>query len=159
MNNRRFLEISILSAALFLVGCDNQQQTSQPASESPAVEPVAVTASDSLYRAAGQGTTPGDWDAYGADIGSTKYTPLAQIDADNIDNLEIIWRRPALDEYYLNINPQQRYSNTWNAAPVVKNGVAYVTNGVGLVEAFDPGTGETIWFCLLYTSPSPRDRG
>ena len=145
MNNRRFLEISILSAALFLVGCDNQQQTSQPASESLAVEPVAVTASDSLYRAAGQGTTPGDWDAYGADIGSTKYTPLAQIDADNIDNLEIIWRRPALDEYYLNINPQQRYSNTWNAAPVVKNGVAYVTNGVGLVEAFDPGTGETIW--------------
>ena len=145
MNNRRFLEISILSAALFLVGCDNQQQTSQPDSESLAVEPVTVTASDSLYRAAGQGTTPGDWDAYGADIGSTKYTPLAQIDADNIDNLEIIWRRPALDEYYLNINPQQRYSNTWNAAPVVKNGVAYVTNGVGLVEAFDPGTGETIW--------------
>ena len=90
MNNRRFLEISILSAALFLVGCDNQQQTSQPASESLAVEPVTVTASDSLYRGAGQGTTPGDWDAYGAAIGSTKYTPLAQIDADNIDNLETV---------------------------------------------------------------------
>ena len=91
------------------------------------------------------GTTPGEWDAYGADTGATKYTALDQIDAGNVQQLEIAWRRPALDASYLELNPQQRYTNSWNGTPLVKNGVAYITNGVGLVEAFDPGTGETIW--------------
>ncbi|NKB35166.1 MAG: PQQ-binding-like beta-propeller repeat protein [Pseudomonadales bacterium] len=145
MNNRRILEIFTLGSILFLVGCDNQQQSSQPTGEASSAEPAAVASAEPQYRAAGQGTTAGDWDAYGADIGSTKYTPLAQINADNINDLEIAWRRPALDEYYVNLNPNQRYSNTWNAAPIVKNGVAYVTNGVGLVEAFNPGSGETVW--------------
>ena len=91
------------------------------------------------------GAQDGGWQAFGADTGSTKYTPLDQIDADNVNDLEIVWRRPALDQSFVDINPNQRYSTSWNAAPLVVDGVAYVTNGVGLVEAFDPGTGETIW--------------
>ena len=92
-----------------------------------------------------RGAQDGGWQAFGADTGSTKYTPLDQIDADNVNDLEIVWRRPALDQSFVDINPNQRYSTSWNAAPLVVDGVAYVTNGVGLVEAFDPGTGETIW--------------
>ena len=145
MYKRRIPEILTLSLSLFLVACGNQEQDSQANSQPPATETPAVVEAEPQYRPAGQGTSAGDWDAYGADIGSTKYTPLTQINAGNVNDLEIVWRRPALDEYYVNLNPQQRYSNTWNAAPVVKNGVAYVTNGVGLVEAFDPGSGETIW--------------
>ena len=141
--SRALTRTIILCPVLFVLGCDNQEQSSQAPAQANSNQ--EVTSSSSPYQQAGQGTTPGEWDAYGADIGSTKYTPLDQINADNIDQLEIAWRRPALDEYYVNINPRQRYSNTWNAAPIVKNGVAYVTNGVGLVEAFDPGTGETIW--------------
>lgn len=95
--------------------------------------------------AAQHGTTTGDWDAYGADNGATKYTALDQINSDNVNDLEIVWRRPALDASYLELNPQQRYTNSWNGTPLVKNGVAYISNGVGLVEAFDPATGETIW--------------
>ena len=149
MKLRRILDrkTCLLAICLFVAGCDSQEQSSQqapdPASMNDSTE--SAIADSTQYPQAGKGTTAGDWDAYGADIGSTKYTPLDQIDANNIDDLEIVWRRPALDEYYVNINPQQRYSNTWTAAPIVKNGVAYVTNGVGLVEAFDPGTGETIW--------------
>ena len=92
-----------------------------------------------------RGAQDGGWQAFGADTGSTKYTPLDQIDADNVNDLEIVWRRPALDQSFVDINPNQRYSTSWNAAPLVVDGVAYITNGVGLVEAFDPGTGETIW--------------
>lgn len=91
------------------------------------------------------GSTPGDWDAYGADKGATKYTALDQINASNVGQLEIAWRRPALDASYLQLNPDQRYTNSWNGTPLVKNGVAYITNGVGLVEAFDPASGRTIW--------------
>jgi quinoprotein glucose dehydrogenase len=103
----------------------------------------ALSLSSSLL--AQQGAQDGGWQAFGADTGSTKYTPLDQIDADNVNDLKIVWRRPALDQSFVDINPNQRYSTTWNAAPLVVDGVAYVTNGVGLVEAFDPGTGETIW--------------
>ncbi|MBT6057734.1 MAG: PQQ-binding-like beta-propeller repeat protein, partial [Gammaproteobacteria bacterium] len=53
--------------------------------------------------------------------------------------------RPALDQYYTDLNPDQRFSANLIAAPIVKNGVGYYPNGVGLVEAFNPGTGETIW--------------
>ena len=75
----------------------------------------------------------------------TKYSPLGQINADNVDDLEIVWRRPGLDPSYLEINPNQRTSANHVATPIMRNGVGYVPNGVGLVEAFNPGTGETIW--------------
>jgi len=33
-----------------------------------------------------------EWKTYGADGWSTKYSPLAQIDAGNVDRLRIAWR-------------------------------------------------------------------
>ena len=91
------------------------------------------------------GARGGEWQVFGADLGSTKYTPLDQINSDNVGDLKIAWRRPALDEYYLSLNPEQRFSDNYIALPLVIDGVAYIPNGVGLAEAFNPGTGETIW--------------
>ena len=97
------------------------------------------------FQAAALGADGGEWQAYGGGLGSTKYTALDDINLDNVGDLQVIWRRPALDQKYLNINPNQRYTSNWNAAPLIIDGVGYITNGVGLVEAFHPGTGETIW--------------
>ena len=97
------------------------------------------------FQRAGQGARDGEWQAYGGDTGSTKYTALDGINVENVADLEVVWRRPGLDQQYLDINPNQRYTTNWNAAPLIINGVGYVTNGVGLVEAFHPGTGETLW--------------
>ena len=95
--------------------------------------------------AATQGAQDGNWQAYGGDIGNTKYSPLADIDAGNVADLEIAWRRPALDPYYASLNPNQRFSSNYVAAPVVIDGIAFIPNAVGLVEAFDAATGTTIW--------------
>jgi glucose dehydrogenase len=39
---------------------------------------------------AGQsGTTSGEWRTYGGDLGSTRYAPLDQINADNFNKLEV----------------------------------------------------------------------
>lgn len=92
-----------------------------------------------------RGAADSEWPYYGADAGMTKYSPLDQITADNVSELEIVWRRPGLDASYLAINPNQRTSANHVAAPIVRGGVAYAPNGVGLVEAFDPGNGETVW--------------
>ena len=91
------------------------------------------------------GTQDGNWQAYGGDIGNTKYSPLADIDASNVADLEIAWRRPALDPYYASLNPNQRFSSNYVAAPVVIDGIAFIPNAVGLVEAFDAATGATVW--------------
>ena len=37
------------------------------------------------------GATGGEWRSYGGDTGSTKYSPLDQITADNFSDLELAW--------------------------------------------------------------------
>jgi len=125
---------------------------SEPDGQATAAAPGEAKASQDAtdrvtngFQAAGLGADGGEWQAYGGGLGSTKYTALDDINLDNVGDLQVIWRRPALDQKYLNINPNQRYTSNWNAAPLIIDGVGYITNGVGLVEAFHPGTGETIW--------------
>ena len=95
--------------------------------------------------AAQQGATDGQWRAFAADIGATKYSSVDQINKDNVVNLRIAWRRPAVDQSILDKVPGLRYGDFFGATPLMVEGVLYSPNGVGLVEAFDPGTGETIW--------------
>jgi len=95
--------------------------------------------------AAQQGATDGQWRAFAADIGATKYSSVDQINKDNVVNLRSAWRRPAVDQSILDKVPGLRYGDFFGATPLMVEGVLYSPNGVGLVEAFDPGTGETIW--------------
>ena len=48
---------------------------------------VAVTVVPS-----GQSPVKGEWRAYAADLASTRYSPLDQINAGNFDTLEVAWR-------------------------------------------------------------------
>lgn len=139
----RFPKImGFLCTAALLAACGPQQET--PATSEPAPQ-IEAEADQVAAATSTQTSREGEWGAFGADVGNTKYTDLDQIDASNVTGLEIAWRRPALDQYYRDLNPQQRYTSTWTSAAVVRNGIGYIPNGVGLVEAFNPGTGETIW--------------
>ena len=44
-----------------------------------------------------RGTRNGKWRSYNGDSGSTKYAPLHQISKDNVAQLRIARRRPAVD--------------------------------------------------------------
>ena len=92
-----------------------------------------------------QGAAGGQWRAYAADLGATKYSPLDQIDAGNVDRLRIAWTRPTVDRSILDVVPNLGYGNANRATPLMVDGVLYAPNAVGLVEAWDPATGETIW--------------
>jgi len=87
----------------------------------------------------------GEWRAYGGDAGSTKYAPLDQIDRDNVGTLRIAWRRPSLDPAIRAREPALAVSPNFRATPLMVRGLLYSPNSVGLVEAFHPGTGETVW--------------
>ena len=86
-----------------------------------------------------------EWRYYGSDRAFTRYAPLDQIDRANVSGLEVVWRRPGVDTSYLEAYPGLRPGAYNRSTPIIVDGVLYSPNAVGLVEAFDPGTGRTLW--------------
>ena len=97
------------------------------------------------HASAQDGAADGEWRVYGADLGATKYSALDQISKDNVGNLQVAWTRPTVDQSILDIVPDLAYGNSNRSTPLMVDGVLYVPNAVGLVEAFHAGTGETVW--------------
>ena len=98
---------------------------------------LLVVAAASL--AAQYGTTNGEWRSYAGDPGSTKYSPLDQINKDNAKNLRIAWRFKT-DNY--GVRPNYNMQVT----PLVVNGVMYAQAGMRrAVVAINPETGEQLW--------------
>ena len=89
------------------------------------------------------GTADGEWRYWAGDAGSTRYAPLDQIDASNVEDLEIAWRWQARN---FGPTPEGYYRVT----PLYANGVLYATAGFRRAAvAIDPATGETLWMYRL----------
>ena len=85
--------------------------------------------------AAQQGATDGQWRYYGGGPGGTAYSPLDQIDATNVGDLEIAGRWAARNQ-----EPRPEVKNS--TTPVMVYGVLYATAGSRRnVVALDAGTG------------------
>jgi quinoprotein glucose dehydrogenase len=102
------------------------------------------------------GAQDGEWRDHSGDKGSTKYSPLEQIDAQNVGSLHIAWRRSAVADELRAGNPDLRFGNNFRSTPLMVGGVLYASNGVGLVEAFDPASGQTVWVQQLPEGPRAR---
>ena len=101
----------------------------------------------------------GDWPFYGGDVRATKYSPLDQITAANVKNLRIAWRHPAIPAAIAEKYPElvaelpgreknllnDESRNNFESTPLMIGGVLYAANGMGLVEAINPVTGEMVW--------------
>ena len=106
---------------------------------------LALVALASTLGSAQQGARDGEWRWHSGDLGSTKYSPLGQITRENVARLRIAWRRLAVDRSLSGKVPNFTFSHDFRATPLMIDDVLYSPNGVGLVEAFDPGTGKTLW--------------
>ncbi len=93
------------------------------------------------------------WSHYQGDT-FQRYSSLRQIDAGNVSDLEIVWRRPGiapgLQAAFPDLEPPVYHKST----PILVDGVLYASNAVGLVEAWDPANGRTIW---VQPVPSPDE--
>ena len=119
------------------------QRTTEP---SPTVGVLAsVLVVGVAATAIAQNGTTGEWRVHGGDSGFTRYAALDQINAETVNDLEIVWRRGAVDSSLHARWPDLQYSNQLRSTPVMVDGVLYASNGIGMVEAFDPATGETVW--------------
>src|SRR5438034_11039134 len=82
------------------------------------------------------GAKDGEWRSYAGDVGSTRYSPLDQIDASNFGKLEVAWR---FKTDSLGPRPEYQFEST----PLMVKGVVYSTGGSRrAVVALDAGTGE-----------------
>ncbi len=85
------------------------------------------------------GPRDGEWRYYGGDAGSTRYSPLDQINRDNVADLQVAWRWRAD-----NFGPQPEFN--YRTTPLMVDGVLYATAGYRRTAvAIDAGTGETLW--------------
>ena len=85
---------------------------------------------------------PGDWRTINRDLAATRYSPLDEINRDNVATLAQAW------SYTL--------ATGSTAVPLVIDGVMYVPSG-GQVLALDAGTGEEVWtYALPDDTPSFR---
>jgi quinoprotein glucose dehydrogenase len=85
------------------------------------------------------GAKNGEWRTYGGDLGSTRYSPLDQINAGNFKDLEVAWR---FKTDSLGPRPEFNFQST----PIMVNGVVYTTAGTRrAVVALDAATGEMLW--------------
>ena len=106
----------------------------------------------SIQPAAAQyGAVDGEWRSYAGDNGSTKYSPLDQIDADNFGDLRIAWRWRSVDAN-VDLDALRRGGNDrpisirgLQATPLMIDGVLYLTTALYQAAAVDAGTGETLW--------------
>ena len=99
----------------------------------------------SLEEAQAQGN--GQWSVQQADKGASHYSPLDQIDRDNIDNVGVAWYWESVDEELRNENARvgDIGRNPYKATPLMVDGVLYTITSLGQIAAIHPGTGETLW--------------
>ena len=76
---------------------------------------------------------PGDWLMIRRDYQASDYSPLTQVTRDNVKDLQLVFRHPMNE------------GGTNQPAPIVPNGVIYLANTGGIIQAIDGATGKVIW--------------
>jgi quinoprotein glucose dehydrogenase len=87
----------------------------------------------------------GEWRYFGGDKAFTRYSPLDQINRDNVKQLQVVWRRPAVDDKLKQAFPDLNVGSYLRSTPIMIDGMLYTQDAHGFVSAFDPGSGATIW--------------
>lgn len=97
-----------------------------------------------------RGTENGEWRYWGGDEGSSRYSPLDQINAENAAELEVAWRWKAA-----NYGPEPDF--IYRATPLKVGDKLFTVAGTRrAVVAIDPGTGETLWMWRMRDNPRWR---
>jgi quinohemoprotein ethanol dehydrogenase len=76
---------------------------------------------------------PGNWLAYGRTYEEQRFSPLTQINAENVSELGLAWSKD------MGTNRAQE------STPIVVDGIMYFTSSWSRVFAVDPVTGESLW--------------
>jgi len=82
------------------------------------------------------------WPTWGGDAGGQKYSPLTQINRDNVVRLERAWTYHTGDISDGSVYPTR---SSFEGTPILVDGVLYLTTPFGRCVALDPETGTELW--------------
>lgn len=100
---------------------------------------VAVVFGALLANADEPGTANGEWHQYTGDMKGSRYSPLDQINADNFEDLELVWS-------FETKNLGARAEYTYEVTPLMVDGIVYAVGGTRRAAfALDAETGELMW--------------
>jgi len=85
-----------------------------------------------------------DFPAYGGNKANNRYSPLTQINADNVKNLKVAWTYFANDDPDTSINAISR-ARPIQCQPIVVDGILYGTSAELNLFALDAATGDEMW--------------
>ncbi len=88
-----------------------------------------------------------DWITNGGNVYNQRYSPLKQINRDNVHELKAVWRA-RLDGSGMEIQ------HSGEAQPIVYDGVVYIVTGANDVFAISVETGERLWKYEAYLDPA-----
>ena len=88
------------------------------------------------------GATKNDWAYYGHDAGGTRYSPLTQINRENVAKLQVAWTFHTGDISDGSGRPKRSGLET---TPILVDGVLYLTSPFNRVFAVNPETGKQLW--------------
>jgi glucose dehydrogenase len=105
---------------------------------------IPIAAQNGAKKPAKNGAGKGEWRHYGGDGGSTKYSPLDQINKENAGKLKVAWTWDSPD---LPLQKENRMLSSFahEATPLMIGGRLYTSTSLSQVTAIDAATGQTIW--------------
>jgi alcohol dehydrogenase (cytochrome c)/quinohemoprotein ethanol dehydrogenase len=113
----------------FLAGAGCHSKSGSSENSQPAALPASVDAS----RLVNADSDPGNWMSYGRTYNEQRFSPLKQINDQNVGQLALAW--------YLDVDSHRGDE----ATPIVVDGVMYFTTSWSRVFAVKAATGEKLW--------------
>jgi len=106
----------------------NAQEQAPPPAGAPMPDPALLQAGK-------------DWPAYGGSYSARRYSPLAQINRDNVAKLEKVW------DFHTGDLPMEETKNTYGAetTPLKVGGTLYLCTPKNIMIALDPQSGQQRW--------------
>src|SRR5688572_14368799 len=87
---------------------------------------------------------PGDWLMIRRDYHATNFSPLKEITPANAKDLQLVYMHP------------MREGGTNQPAPIAHNGIIYLANTQGILQAIQGATGKIIWETKVQGTIAPR---
>jgi len=142
----------------------NADQTASNAPEKASSQAASEQAASQQDTSKSVPLVPGTptWDSFHGQLNAQKYSPLDQINADNVGNLKKTWEVHTGD---VSDGSGELPPTVWSATPVFANDTLYIGTPFYRILALDPATGEQKWSfdtnskLEALTQPALKSRG
>ncbi|WP_457809184.1 pyrroloquinoline quinone-dependent dehydrogenase [Kushneria sp. EE4] len=118
-----------------------EQQPEQPDQVEQAAAPASTSDNGDRANIPLVPDTP-TWDSFHGQLNAQKYSPLDQINVDNVGQLEKVWEVHTGD---ISDGTGDTPATVWSATPVVANDTLYIGTPFYKLIAYNPATGEEKW--------------